>query len=233
MNILITGAATPLGQHLAAGLRAAHQLRLTDRVPVDTDLDFALSDLDHDDSTDQLVAGTDAIVHQPYLPGEGDGETAWIDASTRCTYNLLLAATQAGVQQVIYLSTLDLFLLYDEDMAVSEEWRPRPSCQPDTLGPHLGEFIAREFAHAHALKVLIVRLGHVVTAEETREKPFDPMWVHVRDVAGAVQAALQQELPDFSVFHLQARSEPSRATPGRRRRRSLRYVPQFKFEENV
>ena len=232
MNILITGAATPLGKHLAAGLRVGHQLRLTDRTPIDTDLEFVPSELGHDESTDRLVEGVETIIHQAYLPREGDGASDWLDASTRRTYNLLLAASEAGVKQVIYLSTLDLFLPYDEDLTVAENWRPRPTCQPDRLGPHLGEFIAKEFAHSHALKVLILRLGHIVTAAEAKEQKFDPMWVDVRDVVGAAESALGQSLREFGVAHLQCQSERARFV-SHSRRHSLDYAPQHNFEEHA
>lgn len=240
MKLLITGAGAPLGMHLAAGLREAHELRLTDRVPLDTDLEFIRSDLGHDESTDQLVAGVDAIVHQAHFPAEGDDPTTWLDANTRCTYNLLTAAAEAGVERVIYLSTLDLFLPYDEDMRVSEQWRPRPTCEPDRLGPHLGEFVAREFAHSHALRVLVLRLGHVVTAEEASGREFDPMWIDVRDVVGAIAAAVEQELRPFRIVHLQHQSDRARfgGRPHRHRhhhhhRHSFNYTPQFNFEEHV
>jgi len=233
MKLLITDAAAPLGVHLAAGLRDAHQLRLTDRVPLDTDLEFVRSDLGHDESTDQLVAGIDAIIHQAHFPVEGDDSPAWLDANVRCTFNLLTAAAEAGVERVIYLSTLDLFLPYDEDMTVSEQWRPRPTCEPDRLGPHLGEFVAREFAHSHALKVLVLRLGHVVTAEEASGREFDPMWTDVRDVVGAVAAAVERELHPFGIVHLQHQSERARFGSGFHHHHSFSYTPQFNFEEHV
>ena len=56
MRVLITGAASPLGQAIAARLRTDYQVRLTDREEVSTDLEFVRSDLGHDEATDALVA---------------------------------------------------------------------------------------------------------------------------------------------------------------------------------
>ena len=240
MKLLITGAASRLGEHLADGLRDTHPLRLTDRVEVDTDLEFVRCELGHDESTDRLVAGVDAIVHLAHAPRAGDAEIDWINVNTRGTYNLLTAAAEAGVGRVLLLSTLDLFRAYDEDMVVMEDWRPRPGCEPDTLGPHLAEFVAREFAHSHALRVLVLRLGHVVTAEEAGEREYDPMWLDARDAVGAVAAFLQgEEWRPFRVVHLQHRGERARFR-GRHhhhhhhhRRRSPNYEPQFNFEEHL
>jgi nucleoside-diphosphate-sugar epimerase len=229
MNLLITNAASLLGEALAQGLRSSHQLRLSARVPVDTDLEFVLSELGHDGSTDELVAGIEAIIHLPEPVQAGDS-SAWIDACTRCTYNLLTAASEAGVERFIYLSTLDLFLSCDEDMTVNERWRPRPSCEPHILGPYLGEFIAEEFAHQHALNLLCLRLGHPIRAEEASTKPFDPMWIELGDVVQAVDKALQKDLPRFALFHLQSASERARFSTTRAAS-ELDFAPQFNFED--
>ena len=249
MKVLITGAASRLGQLLARGLSADHSLRLTDRQDLSTELEFARSDLGHGEDTDELVTGVDAIVHPAYAAADGEGPDQWLDASTRCIYNLLLAASEADVKRVIYLGSLDVFRAYDPDMTVAEDWRPRPSLEAEELGPHMGEFVAREFAHSGLLEVVILRLGHVVAEEEARQQPFDPMWLDERDVVGGVSAALEQPVRDYAVFHLQHASERARFLHrhrhghhrrgghhrhGRRHHSwSLEYSPQHNFEEHV
>ena len=224
MNVLLTSAASPLMGALARHLAPAHRLRLTDRCPPREADDWLQSDLDHGESTADLVAGMDAIVH---LPGPGPGDHAadrWLDTCCRGTYNLLHAGAGAGVQQLIYLSSLDLFQAYGPDAVCSENWRPRPSDEPRLLGLHLGEFAAREFARARDLKVLCLRLGRPLQAD----RPPDPRSLDPRDVAGAVEAALEQDLPTYSLFHLwSGRHHP----PNRRRQRHLDYQVQFPFEE--
>ncbi len=232
MNVLLTSAASTLGRALAAGLGDGHRLRLSDRLPVDTDLEFALSDLDHGDATDQLVAGIETIVHLPNPPAGAKSAADWIDAATRCTYNLLTAATKAGVGQIILISTLDLFLPYDEDMTVRETWRPRPSCDPAILAPHLNEFVAGEFAHTGSLRLLIMRLGHIVRAEQVQGQTFDPMWVDERDIVRAVASALEKDMPAYAVAHIQSDSPNARFGIDTARH-MLDYEPQFNFEETV
>lgn len=232
MKLLITGAASDLGRHLGADLSVDHDVRLTDSTETGTPLQFVLSDLEHGEVTDQLVADIDVIVHPAYIGSHDEPASQWLDRNTRCTYNLLLAGTQAGVKRVIYLSVLDMFTAYDFDMTVTEEWRPRPSCEPDQMGPYIGEFVAREFAHSGAMDVLILRLGHVVTAEQAAGQPYDPMWTDVRDVAGAVRAALKQTVQRYGVFHLQHVSPRARFR-NRGGRHSLDYTPQHNFGENA
>jgi len=218
MKLLLTGASSDLGRLLAEDLRRDHDLRLTDPAELVTDLDFVRSDLGHDESIGALVAGVHAIIHTGYVPSGPESANQWLDANTRCTYNLLLAAADAGVSRVLYLSTLDMFRAYDVDLAVAEDWRPRPSLEADELGPYMGEFVAREFAHSGELEVVVLRLGHVVTAEQARQVPFDPMWIDARDVGDGVRAALGRPVRGFGVFHLQHVSDRARFAVRRERR---------------
>nr|HRJ45275.1 hypothetical protein [Caldilineaceae bacterium] len=112
MHILLTSAATPLTRGLADALAPAYALRLTERAMISSTHEFALSDLGHDASTNLLVRGMDGVVHVDARVGEAD-TGALIDQSTRCTYNLLLAAAGEGVKRVVYLSTLALMAAYD------------------------------------------------------------------------------------------------------------------------
>lgn len=239
MKVLITGAASSLGQALAAGLRAGYQLRLTDSASLETDLEFVASDLGHDERTDALVEGIDAIVHLAYAPREGDAENDWLDANSRRHYNLLLAASEANVRCVVLLSTLDLFQPYDADMTVAENWQPLPNTSPAQLGAHLAEFTAREFAHSNALDIVVLRLGHVVHADQVAGQPFDPMWLDERDAASAVervlqkrQASDQRRARNYHVLHLQSVSARARFS-SERICKLLEFTPQHSFEAHA
>ena len=206
MEILITDASGVLQQALAGDLRPAHAVRLTSRQPLTASAQFVRSDLGHDESTSDLVAGIETIIHQP----EPVDQTAagWIDAGTRCTYNLLMAGAEAGVKQVIFLSSLDLMAAYEPNKRLDHEWAARPSCQPRQLGLYLGEFIVREFAYTGTLKVLCLRLGHPISPDRASE--FDPMGVDVDDVVAAIAAGLDKPLADFQILHLQSVSDRAR-----------------------
>lgn len=231
MDILITGAASLLGKALAERLSASssHRLRLTDRTRLRTRFDFRQSKLGHGAATDDLVEGVDTIVHNPD-PGKASAPSPadWLDACTRCTYNLFAAAAEAGVRRVIYLSSLDLFLPYDEDMAVTENWRPRPTTDPAVMAPYLGEFIAEEFCQEGDFSLVCLRLGHVVERREVEGQPYDPLWLDVEDAAAAIAAALDADLRRFEILHLQSVSPRSRFGV-ERARRSLGFEPAVDF----
>ncbi|MCY4411943.1 MAG: NAD-dependent epimerase/dehydratase family protein [Caldilineaceae bacterium] len=158
MQILITSARHERCAALADYLAQFHEIRLTERAHVETAHEFVLSALGHDRSTNLLTRGMDAIIHavEP-LPDED--VSAQLDAATRCTYNLLMAAAQEGVSQVVLLSTLELMADYPAGYRVQETWRPLPRTQPPTLTKHLAEQVSREFAREGSLGIKILRLG--------------------------------------------------------------------------
>lgn len=235
MRVLITGATTSLGQALSDGLAPAHLLRLSDRDGLETQREFVPSELGHDESTGALVEDIEAIVHLAYAPRPGDSETEWIDHNSRRTYNLLWAAAKAGVKHVVVVSTLDLFAPYDSHLTVSENWKPLPSCDPAILGAHLCEFTAREFAHSRALPVTVVRLGHLVHAEEVEGQSYDPVWVDIDDAVRAIGNILDKITAErdrpYGVVHIQSDSPRARFSVAAAKSR-LEFAPEQNFEAN-
>lgn len=233
-RVLITSAASRLAQVLAAGLTKEYQVRLTERTEVKADHEFAQSLLGNDASTSLLVRDVSAIVHvaEP-LPNETEQQQ--LDCLTRCTYNLLWAAHQEGVQRLVLLSTLELLVPYEEAFTVSESWRPLPTTNPRILAKHLSEFTCREFARERKISVTVLRLGTVVRAEEVKDRTFDPLWVDERDVVQAVSKSLRTKLEGspttvggWSIFHIGSDSPRARFGIGGAKS-TLGYEPQFKF----
>ena len=209
MNVLITSAASPLAHHLARGLYAAHDVRLTDIRDARGPWPFVRCDLGHDEATDRLVAGVDVLIHLALPPPEfADGtETAaneLIDYQTRRTYNLLLAASEAGVARCIYASSLSLFAECEEDWAVDEKWRPRPSTEPTVLVQHLGEFTCREFAREGRIAITCLRLGKLGQPGDNAAQPPDPTWLALADAVHAFQCALAAPAEPWAIYHIQS-----------------------------
>ena len=152
-------------------------------VDVPTQLPFVRCDLGHDEETDRLVAGVDVLIHlaasySEYAERTSDNSeisaNRLIDYQTRCTYNLLHAASEAGVSRCIYASSLSLFARCDDDWAVNEQWRPRPSTEPPVLAQHLGEFVCREFAREGKIAITCLRLGNLGQPDDNAEKAVRP-----------------------------------------------------------
>ena len=163
MKILITSGASERSAALADHLTREHEVRLTERAPVNSAHNFVQCALGHDRATNLLTSGMDVIIHA-VDPLAGEDVSAQIDAATRCTYNLLLAAAEEDVPLVILLSTLELMADYPAAYRVSETWRPLPHTQPPTLSKHLAEQVCREFARERKLRVVVLRLGEASDA---------------------------------------------------------------------
>lgn len=232
MNILITSAGSELARNVAGVLAEEHTLRLTELYPVDTvEGTFVQSELGHDASTNELVRGMDTIIHIAEIPPDLLGSEAdepnnyAIDYQTRCTYNLLMAASEEGVKHAVYASTLRLFEQHGEDWTVTESWRPRPSIDSFVLSKHLGEFTCREFGREGKLNVTCLRLGNLVTADATATAEPDSMWLEMNDAVAAFQGALESPSP-WRVFHIQSEFPGSRFSVGKAKGH-LKFDPQF------
>ena len=221
---LLTAATSDLGRSIAAHLQAAGvQLSLTSR---------DVCALGHDDATDALVAGVTEIIHlEPALVADDEADDAWLDRCTRTTFNLLVAAEAGGCRNFVLLSRMDVFVSLEHDLGlVSPSWRPRPSVAPGSLGPHLAEFTARQFAFSSGqaggpyeptdlmngpkMKVTIVRVG------DPQQAPSSRFWTDTEAICAATAAALsvpEDSASPYTVTHcgeLQPNWSPTSASPG-------------------
>ncbi|MDE0424338.1 NAD(P)-dependent oxidoreductase [Candidatus Poribacteria bacterium] len=231
MNILITAAGSELARNLAERLAEKHTLRLTELHPIENTVGtFVQSELGHDETTDELVRDIDTIIHIAEVPSQclseaGQPDNYAIDYQTRCTYNLLMAASAEGVKHVIYASTLRLFEQHGEDWTVTESWRPQPAVDSFVLSKHLGEFTCREFGRERKLNVTCLRLGNLVTAETAATADFDAMWLEMNDAVAAFECALNSSAA-WQIFHIQSEFPGSRFSVGKAKSH-LEFNPQF------
>ena len=205
MNILITGASSPLAGRLESEIGARHSVTLTDIVDVPG---AVLCELDHDDATNDLVRGMDVVVHLGQTDGDADVSERLDTAMRRC-YNLVQAAYEEGVPRVVFISSLSVMGKYDEDLAVTETWRPAPTTDADVLGFHLAEFTCREFAREHRIEVVCLRLGDLVWSAEA---PPSKSALYPDDAVRAVESALTVDISEgyagsrsyWRLFHVQS-----------------------------
>lgn len=223
MRVLVTNGSTPLSRIVAGALAGEHDVRLTGRSPIGNapdGVEVVDSDLGHDDATNDLVRGMDAIVHS----GEPDPEASVsdrLDSAMRCTYNLLTAAADEGVPRLVYLSSLSVMGGHAEDHTVSERWRPRPGTDVSALCYHFGEYVCREFGRAARVDIVCLRLGDLVEQGATATTSA----LYPQDAVQAVEKALalgdaetepvyQEPVirPTWSVFHIQSAVPNARYT---------------------
>lgn len=204
MHILLTSARSNTGRIVSEQL-AGHNLRRTD---MSADDDIIQCDLGHGAETDDIVAGVDAIVHIGYGGFTSDDPNAVIDYHTRRTYNLLWAASEAGVPLVINISTLRLMAAYEENLVVTESWKPLPHAgDVDLLAAHLCEIQCKEFARDRKIKALNLRIGWPFTdgPKQAAVALGSDSAVCANDIGLAINAALAHpELPQWADLHIQS-----------------------------
>jgi len=216
VRVLITGGATRLARDLAKTLSVRHDVVLTDRgeLPAGDGYAVEIATLSHTGAINDLVRGMDAIVHGADT-GLGENESDRLDLAMRCTYNLLWAAAEEGVARVVLLSSLQVLDGYDEDMTVTETWRPVPTTDLDVLSPHLSESVCREFGRERKMGIICLRLGDLVWGDES-EGVRSSSALYFDDAAQAVEramAALRLAAgPDWKVLHIQSAVPEARYT---------------------
>ena len=207
MNVLINGSPTATGRAVVEQLAdSGHNLRLTSMAPYD-EQDVIVCALEHDQATDDLVAGIDAIVNVGYQDEVEMPVSFHLDYYTRRTYNLLWAASNAGVKRVINLSTLRLMEEYEENLVVTELWRSKPLASDiNLLCAHLVEIICKEYARDRKFEVVNLRLGWPLV-EGGRGGIGDEAGnsaLCTQDLGRAVAAALEADVEPWQDIHIQS-----------------------------
>ena len=215
MNVLINGSPTAIGRALVAELAdSGHNLRLTSMAPYEPQ-DVVVCALEHDDATDDLVAGIDAIINVGYQDEVDMGATFHLDYYTRRTYNLLWAASNADVKRVINLSTLRLMEEYEENLVVTELWRSKPLASDiNLLCAHLVEIICKEYARDRKFEVINLRLGWPLVAGGKDDISGDAGTAALcsEDLGRAALAALEAEIEPWQDIHIQSKVSNQRYT---------------------
>jgi len=209
LNVLITSAASATAQIVANALGNAHTLRLTD-LPENAKGTILANELDHESETDNLMAGIDAIVNIGYQGQSGSAQHL-VDYSTRRTYNVLKAASDAGVSRYVNISTLRLYEDHAENLVVTERWRTDPSAEDvELLSANLTEYVGKEFARDRLIQVVNLRLGWPFVGDSPAG-PDDTAAVSHDMIGAAVEEALtNQDLRQWQDIHIQSRVDYQR-----------------------
>ena len=158
----------------------------------------------------------DAVVHLAAIPAPGLFPNArTFKNNVPTTYNVFLAAQQAGIKNVVFASSETVLgLPFDNPppyAPVDEEYYPRPE-SAYSLGKLLDETMARQFARWDPeLKIIGLRFSNVMDPEDYKAFPgfdADPklrkwnLWGYIdaRDGAQAVRRSIEAEFKGFEPF---------------------------------
>ncbi len=170
-TLLITGASGRIGSFYRRHLRErdhSYQLRLSDikPPPEQADGEWQIGNLADPEFATSLVAGVDTIIHLGADPRpDADFYASLLDNNFKSTYNLYRAADAAGVKKVVYASSGQAVLGYQDEVQVHSGQAVQPMNMYG-VSKCFGEATAACFAYAHQLPSICVRIGWVVAREE-------------------------------------------------------------------
>jgi nucleoside-diphosphate-sugar epimerase len=213
MKILVTGSTGHIGRWVVDRLvEEGHELCTMDipAQPARDHVEHVAGDVRDMPLVRRSIQGMDAVVHLAAIPYDVDRQDELIlDTNVHGTYNVLLAAQEAGVKRIVNFSSINalgqaepahpgLYLPLDDDV-------PHFNVRNYSLTKHIGEEMCAAFAARGVFSVVSLRPSQVTNPGPARFPWFRNMpeefrirmatndfwsYVDVRDVAEAVALGL-------------------------------------------
>lgn len=223
-NIICTGGAGKLGQHVARQLKDLCALTILDlKRPVDADLadvPFQAADITNLTAMREAFTGSDAVVHLAAIPNPRTAPAdVTFQTNVQGAWAVFQAAEEAGVKRVVVASSDSVFgLSYNppdwppQFLPVDETHPTRPT-EFYSLSKRITEIIAESYAARGKLEVQVIRPVHVVFPQEhpdleARGADIENyhFWAYVapEDVAQAFALALAAPYSGYDVFTIAA-----------------------------
>jgi uronate dehydrogenase len=222
-TVLVTGAAGRVGRFLRASLpELGWQLRCTDVAAADG---VQAADVTSARALDEVVPGTDAIVHLAAQPVEAPW-TVIREANLEGCYQVFEAARRHGVRRVVYASSNHAVGLTPNEPDLPAGTPPRP----DTLygvSKVFGEALGRYYAERYGIRVACLRIG--TCAETPPNVRALATWLSPGDCARLVDACLRSSDLDYAIVW--GVSANTRRTWSLAEANRLGFVPQDDAEE--
>jgi uronate dehydrogenase len=228
-KIQITGAAGDVGGRLAALLKDAYRLRLSDvRTPAGlaADADFIAADLADPAAVGRAVAGVDGIVHLGGFSVEGPWDTI-LNANIVGCYNLLEAARIAKVKRIVFASSNHAVGFYPRRRRIPVEAPARPDSRYG-VSKAFGEALGAFYAYKHGLRVTCLRIGNVADAPVDRRRLA--IWLRPEDLAQLVRIGLDHPGVRYEIFYGMSDNERAWWDNGNAYR--FGYRPRFRGEDS-
>ena len=171
MKVLLTGASGRIGCHVTAALQnAGHVVRGFDlvepsRFPCPDEV--VVGSLLDQDAVARAVNGVDAVLHLAALMSwHPDDENALFEINVQGTFNLLRAASRAGIARFVFASSGEVYPELNYAYLPIDEAHPTRPTSVYGLTKLLGEEMVQHFARRTGLKYCILRFSHTQAAEE-------------------------------------------------------------------
>ena len=168
-RVLVTGGSGRLGRFVVEALLPHCRVSVLDIVPPRQDLPYHEVDILDGDAVAAALAGHDAVVHLAGFDDEkAEREDQYIATNVTGNWNVLKAAEQAGVRQVVVASSVAAYGLRPAripDYLPFDEAHPLRARDAYGLSKHLIEVSGENLAARGALCVICLRPTLIVTPE--------------------------------------------------------------------
>jgi len=197
---------------------ASARIPAADLTPIPDD-HLRVADLTDFAAVQQAVAGMDVVVHLAANPDENSPWESIHANNIVGSYHVFEACRLAGVQRVVYASTIMVVFGYDctepyrsllagrfEDVSLSDlrpirhDQAPRPR-EYYTVSKVCGEGLAHMYAATHGLSCLVLRVGWVLAEDRVPERWGESVYCSHRDIAQIIERCVAA--PDsvrFDIF---------------------------------
>lgn len=177
---MVTGGAGFIGSHLASTLLArGHVVRVVDNLAtgfmdnVAAGTDFIQGDLSDPTTAAAAVRGCEVVLHQaaiPSVPRSISDPRPSHDANINATFNVLMAARDAGVRRVVYAGSSSAY--GDTAVLPKVEDMPADPRSPYALQKHCGERYCRMFTRFYGLETVVIRYFNVFGPRQRPSSPY-------------------------------------------------------------
>jgi UDP-glucose 4-epimerase len=214
LRVLVTGCMGHIGREQVKVLQeAGYEVRTTDRAAAKRgdDWEHLPGDLRDLDFIRRAVQGVDMVAHLGAIASDRRGGSDDVfSVNVQGTWNVLLAAQEAGVSRVVAFSSINALGCVGghrpaQYLPIDDEY-PRHPLSPYQLSKHLGEETCRYFSEKFGMVTICLRPAFVATPEHYpnfRNRPpgapsdwaKNEYWGYVdrRDVCDAVLLSLTVE----------------------------------------
>lgn len=177
---LVTGGAGFIGSHLAAalldtgrGVRVVDNLATGSLDKLPAGAEFVRGDLTDPDVAASAVRGCEVVLHQAAIPSVplsiSDPQPSH-DANINATFNILMAARDAGVRRVVYAASSSAY--GNSAVLPKVETMSAAPASPYALQKYVGEEYCRLFTRLYGLETVALRYFNVFGPRQDPSSPY-------------------------------------------------------------
>jgi nucleoside-diphosphate-sugar epimerase len=201
-QVLVTGAMGRVAAQLLPALRERGEPRLMDRNEAqdgDDGSPLITGELTDRRVLDEALDGVDAVIH---LAGNPDPEAPWQalrEPNIEGFAELLVAARDHGVRQVVFASSVHAMGAYEgrKRWPIDPAWPPAPCCSYGATKA-FDEALARAYDYRTGMSLIGLRMG--LCAPEATPAEAVAGWLRPADLQHLVIGALDADV-SFGVYH--------------------------------